>query len=52
MTVEREMTKKEVTKKEVTQLLLNKIKGSIEQATRPDELECLSRALERTRFVD
>jgi hypothetical protein len=38
---------KEVSKKEVAQLLLKKIKVSIEGATSPEQLECLSRALER-----
>lgn len=38
---------KEVTKSEVSQLLLKKIKSSIEDSSKPDDLECLSRALER-----
>ena len=38
---------KEVTKHEVSQLLLSKLKSSIETSTTPADLECLSRALER-----
>lgn len=40
-------TEKKVSKPEVTQLLLEKIKSSIESAHSPSDLECLSRALER-----
>lgn len=40
----------DLTKAEVSQVLLKKIKISIEEAKRPDELECLSRALERVRI--
>lgn len=39
--------KEEVRKKEVSQLLLKKIKASIEATSNPADLECLSRALER-----
>jgi hypothetical protein len=36
-----------VSKPEVIQLLLERIKRSIESTTSPADLECLSRALER-----
>jgi hypothetical protein len=39
--------KEELTRNGVEQLLLGKIKSSIESSTTPADLECLSRALER-----